>query len=545
MHRSFRSAIPAGSMPALALAMLMIAPSLATAEAIKGDAQAVAIVVEQTWAADQAVRYFAPDDPYFNYDSPSGSSGQWHLDNQAPGSGPDVNILGAWARNVTGAGVTIGIADDSLQISHPDLAPNYVAADSWDFGQDDNDPSPVWAGDQHGVSVAGVAAAAGGNTIGVTGASPEANLAGLRIDFDNQTTQMFVDATLYHSSATNTNIDIKNHSYGIAVPYIDNSDQLNALNTSANAGTIHAWAAGNERSVHSFYMDVNGNGSFDPDLDYAADADANKKHTQSAIDSLAIAALDVNGGFSYYSNWGANVFVTAPSNGVTDYGILTTDRTGNSGYNAAGPADGDDFADTDYTAEFGGTSSATPLVSGILALGKQANANLDLRMAKHLLATTSVLVDAADATDMGGWTTNAAGLSFNPNYGFGLIDANAFTHAASTHTGVTALTTESTGLIAPSLAIPDGDLNGVSINFNLTGTQPLEDMELYLDVTHTWRGDVEALLTSPLGTTSRLMYRNGTDSFNNLDWTYATNAFWGETPTGTWTLTPPYIKICY
>src|SRR6185503_8440616 len=153
--------------------------------------------------------------------------GQWHLDKQASSAVVDTNVVPTWNRNLTGQGVLIGIVDDALQIDHPDLSPNYVAADSFDFGQNDTNPSPVhvntlvdtFEGDNHGTSVAGVAAASGGNLLGGTGAAPNAGLAGLRVDFPNQTDAMFVNATLYHSSGANTNIKIKNHSYGVLVPY--------------------------------------------------------------------------------------------------------------------------------------------------------------------------------------------------------------------------------------------------------------------------------------------------------------------------------------
>ncbi len=61
-------------------------------------------------------------------------------------------------------------------------------------------------------------------------------------------------------------------------------------------------------------------------------------------------------------------------------------------------------------------------------------------------------------------------------------------------------------------------------------------MLVTLDITHTYRGDLEAILTSPLGTQSRLMFRNINDFTNNLDWTFLTNAFWGEIPLEEWTL---------
>ena len=61
-----------------------------------------------------------------------------------------------------------------------------------------------------------------------------------------------------------------------------------------------------------------------------------------------------------------------------------------------------------------------------MALGKQANPNMDVRLAKHILARTSTIVNASDSsqTSDGGWRTNAAGIHFNQNYGFGLINAD-------------------------------------------------------------------------------------------------------------------------
>lgn len=470
------------------------------------------------------VRYFAPDDPLF-------ATWQWNL--TLSGGEPDLNVEPAWARGVTGQGVTIGIVDDCLQTAHPDLAPNYDAADSWDFGQNDGDPSPVYSGDMHGTSVAGVAAARGGNTVGVTGVAPLASVAGLRIDFDNQTEQMFADATRYHSSGAVTSIAVKNHSYGISVPYIDTPLETAAFVDSAAAGTMHAMAAGNERDLHGgYYFDENDNGSFDPDIDYAVDADANKKADPSLSDVVAVAAVGADGVFTWYSNWGACVFVTAPSSGISGKGIATTDRTGAAGYNGGS----DPILDADYTSTFGGTSAATPQVAGVLALGKQVNPAMDVRMAKHLLALTSRIVDPDDATDSsdGGWKTNAAGYTFNQNYGFGLVDADAFTREAALWTGVSPLVTEATGLVSVEAAIT-GE-GGVLRNFTFSTLGPLEEVEVYLDITHTWRGDLEAYLTSPSGTTSRLMMANWVDSFDVIDWTFVTNAFWGEQAAGEWAL---------
>ena len=68
---------------------------------------------------------------------------------------------------------------------------------------------------------------------------------------------------------------------------------------------------------------------------------------------------------SDYSEYGSGLSLVAPSNGGFG-GITTTDRTGSDGYDAT----------SDYTDTFGGTSSATPLMSGIAALLYSKNPNL-------------------------------------------------------------------------------------------------------------------------------------------------------------------------
>ncbi len=509
-------------------AHVFVAANGAAAVAHRGKARAD-VRVRRAYLNERLQRVkcaWVPNDPYYPNGSPAGFPGQWHLGNGAV-PGVDVHVPAAWARDVTGSGVIVGIVDDGLETAHPDLAPNYVGADSYDFGQLDGTPNPVNGGkneDRHGTSVAGVAAARGGNGIGGTGAAPLAGLAGLRIDFVNQTTDMFVDATEYHSGT----IAVKNHSYGYSVPYIESELERIAVGNSTAAGTIHLFAAGNERG---------GTGQ-----------DSNKQDVQSSPDVIAVAAFAQDGKYSSYSSFGANVFVTAPSSGISGYGITTTDRVSTNGYNRrlSGPSDGDSFPNLDYTSAFGGTSSATPLASGILALVKQVQPALNTRFAKHLLVRTSIKVDPTDNTVTGGgdgvtagsaWKTNAAGFSFNQNYGFGLIDADALTQQAIVYSGVTTVPPQSVGPVAVvGGTIPDNNPAGISRTFNLTATTPLEEMLIKLDVTHAYRGDVEAYLTSPSGTVSRLAYLSGGDSGANIHWTFVSNAFWGENPAGTWTL---------
>lgn len=456
---------------------------------------------------------FTPNDPFYPYNSPSGYPGQWHLrnTNNLGSANIDVRVWNAWQRGVTGDGVIVGIIDDSVQVSHPDLAPGHSAEDSFDFGQNDADPSPVHSNDDHGTPVAGVAVARGGNGIGVTGAAPLGRLAGLRVDFLSQSVSQFVDATLHRSQGATTTIKIKNHSYGITVPYIDSASQVDALALSTAAGTIHVAAAGNDRG---------------DDVE-----DVNSTSLQSSPDMITVAALAQDGRFSDYSSFGAAVFVTAPSDSLGLDAITTTDRTGSSGYNS-----GSFFGNADY-GFFGGTSSASPLAAGVIALAKQVNPSLTTRFVKHLLARYSDVVDASDTSSSsdGGWRTNGAGFRFNQNYGFGLINADRLTQAAATYTSVTPLEVVEIAQTTVGATIPDDAASGVTRTFAVTSTRPLEEVLLTIDTTHTHSGDLTVFLTSPSGLTSRLVTPNSSGR-NDLRWRYTTNAFWGENPQGTWTI---------
>ena len=105
---------------------------------------------------------------------------QWHLQNtgQTGGNaGEDANLTVAWD-DYRGNGVVIGIVDDGVDWTHADLDNYYEDTLDYDYCNNDGDPSPSYY-DGHGTSAAGVAAAAGNNTIGVSGAAPKAGLAGL------------------------------------------------------------------------------------------------------------------------------------------------------------------------------------------------------------------------------------------------------------------------------------------------------------------------------------------------------------------------------
>ena len=519
---------------------------------------------------------FSPDDPYFSYSSAlrPGFPGQWHLVNGGPSfinfysrqfnstirmvnSGVSAGLLGAWNLGYTGSGVVIGIVDDGVDGSNYDIAPNYRADLSMNFSDNASlaaaAQGPQKSGDNHGTSVAGVAAARGGNGMGGTGAAPYAQIAGLRINIGDVTAadpvvseQNYLDAYYWRSGVNPTTgaitgtaeIQVKNHSYGSDDPFSGSSAAMDlSLTRTAANGVIHVFAAGNERGGKT--------------------EDANRgdpSHNSSSV--LTVAALGSDGGYANYSSYGASVFVTAPSNrsDYTGFGITTTDRTGaDLGYNAWSAAntkgDRDElFPDTSYASGFGGTSSSTPLVSGIMALGKEANPEMDIRMAKHALVKTSTVVDENDASvsSFGGWRTNAAGNRFNPDYGFGNITAGAFIEKVL-NVGYVTEQTSVTKNAAVGVAIPDNDPAGVNRTINVTAgeaAQPLEGIEVGLTLTHDRAGELTATLSSPSTMASKILYstshlsadRQDATKLSNTSLTFLTNAFWGENAAGNWTL---------
>jgi len=191
------------------------------------------------------------------------------------------------------------------------------------------------------------------------------------------------------------------------------------------------------------------------------------------------------------------------------------------------------------------------LVSGVLALAKQANPLIESRMAKHLFAKTSIRLWPEDTEDREGWYTNAAGVAFANKYGFGIVDADAFSLAATQYAGVTPLETLVIETTSVNEVVNIGDSVGVTRSFSIDVSSQLEEVEIHLNVTGRNRGDiyfsrgnVEAMLESPSGTKSLLLYRNASDYWDGaIDWTFASNAFWGENPFGDWKLTLSHVDV--
>jgi subtilisin family serine protease len=148
-------AVPAGVATDTFCAALESGSSAVRYAHVPGTVQAAGVVVRTSTPSGAIVPAFTPDDAHF--------ADQWGL--------AKVGAPRAWdvAR---GDGVTIAIIDTGVDSTHPDLAGKVAGGRSWvtpdtsDFADDNG----------HGTFVAGIAAAATNNAIGVAGAAPGARL---------------------------------------------------------------------------------------------------------------------------------------------------------------------------------------------------------------------------------------------------------------------------------------------------------------------------------------------------------------------------------
>lgn len=460
---------------------------------------------------------------------------QWHLRNtgQLGGTvGEDANVIPVWEGGNNGAGVTVVVVDDGMDIGHEDLTSNVLAGKSYNYLDKGSDPSGATA--SHGTSVAGVIAARDRNGIGVSGVAPCASLLGYNL-LQSYSSANEADAM----SRGIADISASNNSWGPP----DLRGELAAATTAwkdavetglssgrGGLGAIYTWAAGNGACSTCSVGEVD-NSNYDGYANHHG--------------VLSICAVDEFGKRAPYSEKGANLWVCTPSQGdnSTD-GITTTDITGDYGYNYAGASG--DYPDTNYTKFFNGTSAAAPLAAGVVALTLKANPQLTWRDLRIVLAKSARKNDTTDSD----WAQNGASYNINHKYGFGAADATAAVALAKTWVNVGVLVTHETSLNTVGSAIPDANLSGVSdtIAVSSSGIGKIEYVEITFSAAdHGSGGDLQVSLLSPSGTTSVLAEKHNCYSSSQSvtptscgahnSWVFGSARHLGESADGNWSLT--------
>ena len=283
-----------------------------------------------------------PNDPGFN--------NQWGLYNTGQivyglwgTAGADINAINAWDVNTGSSNVIIAVLDTGIDLNHADLRGNLwinrgeIPNDGidndgngyiddyygWDFYNNDNDPSDD---NGHGTGVAGVIAAFGNNSRGITGVMWNAQIMALK----------FLDKNGYGTDEDALKAILYANKMGAHI-----------INNSWNGGNYSRALKDAMTISNALIVCAAGNNSMDNDIfpDYPA------SYTSSNI--ISVAATDMDDYITYFSNYGiSSVDVAAP--GINIY----TTRPGNKyGF-------------------FTGTSMSAALVSGLAGLIKSLRPDL-------------------------------------------------------------------------------------------------------------------------------------------------------------------------
>lgn len=495
-----------------------------------------------------------PTDPLFSL--------QWHFDFLG-----DIQTI--WDE-YSGAGVTVAVYDDGVEYTHEDLDDNYDSSAHFEYLGDEYDPDPIAITDGHGTAVAGIIGAEWNSTGGV-GVAWGSTIIGINYleDIQNgydsnlfswsQADQDFYEAALSYAGE----FDIMSNSWGSTPLYgswqslaeYENYGDTAILesiiaNGRGGLGTVVVLASGNET------LNLNGDG------------------LNSLRETISVAATGSDGFITDYSNWGPGLLVSAPAASVT------TDLSGEAGYNWASNSDDltyagiiDPTSDTDYTATFGGTSAATPVVSGVVALMLEANPDLGWRDVQNILAMTAAQTGStmgdlgagneqsewvtSDSNDSGSW--NGGGLTYNLSYGFGMVDAFASVRMAEvwldmigdaqTSANEEIVSIDYSGspiILADATSNSNGDEGLTYIDFTVTQDISIETVMLTVELDHDYGNDLTFGLIGPDGSFAPVFFNEtGVNDDGNFDvafmaddwtWTFHITGFLGYSSAGDWQL---------
>ena len=540
-------------------------------------------------------------DTDFGFGSDPLSGQQWYLNNTEQKAfardsgtlGVDINWLG---NGKTGNGVIVAIIDSGLDIVHEDLRGNVVNGGSWDFSCADSNPTSLKVSGDHGTAVAGIIAARGGNGVGITGVAGRALLKAFNVLADNNRTTSNYLASLGGSdnAPKSSDVSVFNQSYGLSTVHhvvtsktvfklLEKQYEYGVSKLRGGKGAIYVKSTGNG------FIAYNANGV--PALCREANKlgvscqNTNMDPTNTLPYNIIVGAVNADGIKASYSATGSSLWISAPGgeHGLNNPdkipdsvrgdipesyykpAILTTDQTGCvNGYSPSLPYNyfekgSADNPDCNYASTFNGTSAATPIVSGVVALLLETNPNLTWRDVKHILAITARQIDKESAAiklrgyeAKQGWVTNKAGYKFHNYYGFGLVDTyKAINKAKNYSTDLGEFKVG--GWVASKIAkdkgkIPDANSKGVSSIINypsitvadgiMKGITVVETVQVMITISHINIGELGIELYSPSGTKSILLPAfNGFTGDKNLRGTlFASNAFYGENAVGNWTL---------
>ena len=476
---------------------------------------------------------------------------EWHLHRQLP-TATDYDRRSssrceeAWQTldSFGSSDVVVGVTDDGCQLDHPDFdSPGKFAG--WGYfegellfklGDSGANPAKMYQERaNHGTACAGVIAAEVDSAMTV-GAAPGCRLVPVKWESDG--TGLFVSDSKLRTALDYMadKVDVISNSWGNSPISNFSSSVLNRIRDLSQTsgrrgrGIVFLWAAGNENCPisHTANQDVPFSRGWNQTFTAWVGVRTARVFTHNLVDIpgvMFVAALGSTAQRSHYSNYGTGIAVCAPTNNAHEYlrlrlpgrGITTTE------------------GHSTITDEFGGTSSATPLVAGIAALVISANPQLSALEVIGILKQT-----ASKDLNMTGWPKTPSA-SFDPNptwdvspiapfgsgafqnfnstdgtwspwFGHGKVDAAAAVQRAREMAGGRATRISVTS--ATELVIPDNNPTGVASRLNITDEGTIQVVNVSVNIAHTYIGDLEVRVVSPDGRRVELHRRSGGSTDN-------------------------------
>ncbi|MGM0454681.1 MAG: S8 family serine peptidase [Cyanobacteriota bacterium] len=481
---------------------------------------------------------------------------QWYLNHHGgPDLAPDSHIAAEQAWDITRGdrSIVVAIADDAIDLNHPDFQGIGKIVAPRDFRNRDGLPLPERDSDNHGTACAGVCLAEETGE-GIVGIAPGCALMPLATTgyLDDRSIEELFDWAIERGAS------VISCSWGASAVYFRLSMRQRAALTRAarlgrhGKGAVIVFAAGNANRPTQGEINEQGwtqnilSGTTKWLSGFAAHPEV-----------IAVSACTSLNQKAAYSNWGQEISVCAPSNNAppgiwlqeTGYvntapvirksllgkGVFTSDRSGDRGYSPS-----------DYTHGFGGTSSACPLVAGVAALVLSVNPNLTAAEVKAILEKTAdKIVDPESDPQLGTRFGQYDGDGHSKWFGYGKVNAYQAVLAAKQQSQVPlSVTRRVRGRNERQIAIPDGDANGITSPIRVRDRLTVVEVEITLELDHPDWGDVEVMVLTPEGETVMLqgrgirgqgLFRQSYD-FNN---TPQLKRLLGRSAEGNWAL-----KVC-
>lgn len=265
----------------------------------------------------------------------------------------DINILDAW-KITQGKGVVVAVIDDGADVNHEDLKDNISLVynadnETADISNKFNDISAA----SHGNTCAGFIGAPI-NGKGIIGTAPESKL--ILIKQDEGDDAKVIRAFEY---AKNNGAKVISCSWGTN----DVSDAVvNELKSLYEAGITVVFASGNDGES----------------LDNGVDDESEVEWV------IGVGASGENNDVTSYSNYGKNIDILAPGgDSEASIGILGLDDSG-----TQGSTDNYGLVSNSYAFTLG-TSFATPVLAGVVALMYSVNPDITPAQVRDILTTTA------------------------------------------------------------------------------------------------------------------------------------------------------------